>query len=60
MLRAILIKESDRARLFRVGDRELWVPRSVTKSITKLAPAVDGTRECILDIEDWFVEKEGL
>ena len=59
-LRAILLRETDKARLFRVVDREVWVPRSVTTSITKFAPATDGTRECVLDVEDWFLNKEGL
>lgn len=59
-LRAILVGETEKARKFRVADREVWIPRSVVKTITKLMPAADGTRECVLDVEDWFTEKEGL
>lgn len=59
-LRAILIRETEKARLFRVVDRQVWIPRSVIKRITKFAPDSNGHRECILDVEDWFSEKEGL
>lgn len=59
-LRAILIGETDKARKFKVVDREVWIPRSVVTSITKLAPDANGHRECVLDVEDWFIEKEKL
>jgi hypothetical protein len=59
-LRAILIRETEKARPFKIVDREVWIPRSVVKTITKFAPDANGHRECILDCEDWFTEKEGL
>jgi hypothetical protein len=59
-LRAILIRETEKARLFKVADREVWIPRSVVKTITKFAPDAKGHRECILDCEDWFAAKENL
>lgn len=59
-LRAILIGETEKARKFRVADRELWIPRSVVKSITKFAPDANGHRDCLLDVEDWFADKENL
>lgn len=59
-LRAILIRESEKARLFKVVDREIWIPRSVIKTITKFAPDANGHLECIADVEDWFCEKEKI
>jgi len=52
--------ETEKARKFRVAGRELWVPRSVINRITKFAPDQKGERECIVDVEEWFAEKEGL
>jgi hypothetical protein len=47
----ILIRETDKARLIRVVDREVWIPRSVTTSITKVGhPDAQGQRECIVDV----------
>ena len=58
--RALLTRETEKARCFTVADREVWVPRSVTKRITKFPPDAQGHRECIVDVEDWFADKEGL
>lgn len=59
-LRAILVSETDLARKFHVAGREIWIPKSLVKSITKFKPDEQGWRECILDVEDWFLEKNGL
>ena len=59
-LKAIVIKETEKARLVKVVDRELWIPKSVVKTITKFAPDLRGHREAILDVDDWFLEKENL
>lgn len=59
-LRAILIRETEGARLFRVVDREVWIPKSLTKTITKFRPDTKGERECIAEVEDWFLEKIGV
>ncbi len=61
-LRTILLKETEKARQFKVSGKEqpVWIPRSVVKTITKFAPDQNGHRECILDVEDWFADKEGL
>ncbi len=59
-LACILIRETEKARLFQVVDREVWIPRSVVTRITKFHPKQDGTRECLIEIEDWFAEKEDL
>jgi len=59
-IRGILIKESEKARLVKTGGREVWIPRSLTKNITKFFPDKNSYRECTLDVEDWFLEKEGL
>lgn len=41
--------------------RELWIPRSVCKSILKY-PVDLGVwqRRCDVDVADWFAEKQGL
>lgn len=59
-LRAILIRETEAARLFKVADREVWIPRSVVSSITKFAPDEKGHRECVLDVLDWWTDKNNL
>ena len=63
-LRAILLRETEKARLFKISakpnDREVWVPRSVVRRITKFAPDANGHRECIVDCEEWFLNKENL
>lgn len=59
-LRAVMTKETEKARQFKVGDRLLWIPKSVTNTITKFAPDSNGHRECILDLEDWYCAKEDL
>jgi len=59
-LRAILVDETELARKFKVVEREVWIPRSVTPRITKFAPDKKGYRECIVEVEDWFAEKNNL
>lgn len=59
-LRAILVAETEKARQFKVVDRLVWIPRSVVKSITKFRPDANGHRECLVEVEDWFADKEGL
>jgi hypothetical protein len=57
----ILITETDKARLFKVVDRQVWIPKSVITSITKLGyPNAQGHRECIVDVLEWFAEKNEL
>lgn len=64
-LRLWLIRETDMARLFSKTPPgrdavPVWIPRSVVKRIIKF-PVVPGQpRECEVEIEDWFVEKEGI
>ncbi len=58
--KAILVAETELARKFRVVDRELWIPRSVTTSIVKFKPDANGHRECIVQVRDWFAEKNDL
>lgn len=57
---AILLVETEKARLFRVADREIWIPRSQTPSCTKFMPDKNGHRECRVQVEDWFAEREDL
>jgi len=57
---AILLRETELARLFRVVDREIWIPRSVTKCVTKFKPDRNGHRECRVEVEEWFCEKQDL
>lgn len=59
-IRAVLIQETEAARRFKIGDRLVWIPKSVTKTITKFAPDLNGNRVCVLDVDDWFADKEDL
>lgn len=58
--KAILIQETEKARKFNVAGRELWIPRSQIKRITKFTPDAKGHRECIVEVEEWLADKEGL
>lgn len=58
---ALLLHETDKARLVKVVDRNIWIPRSVTTAITKIGlPDAKGQCECIIDIADWFADKNDL
>lgn len=58
---ALLLRETDKARLFQIAGNDIWIPRSVTKTITKVGlPDLKGRRECLLDVDDWFCEKNDL
>lgn len=59
-LRAILVRETEMARLLRVAGKEIWIPRSLIKSLTKFKPDSKGERECIAEVEDWFCDKNDL
>jgi len=59
-IRGIIIAETEKARQVKVSDRILWIPKSVTESALKFAPDSNGHREAVLDIQDWFCEKESL
>lgn len=59
-LRGILLRETDKARLFSIAGREVWIPRSVIRTITKLMPDSQGHWECILEVDDWFLDKNEL
>jgi len=58
--KALLIAETEKAFHFRVVDRKVWVPRSLIKSCVKGPPDKKGHRECVVDVEEWFAEKNGL
>ena len=53
-------RQTDKAWLIRVAGREVWLPRSVTKTITKLRPDPRGEREAIVEVEDWWIDKNNL
>lgn len=52
--------QTEKAYLIRVADRELWLPRSQIRNITKLIPDARGEREAIIEAEDWWCEKNEL
>lgn len=53
-------KATDKARLLRVAGREVWLPNSLVKSMTKMPPDASGEREVIVDAEDWWCDKNEL
>ena len=61
-VRGILILDevNYKSRLFKFGDMEVWVPRSVTGSMMKYQPDKNGHRECVFEVEEWFAEKNNL
>jgi hypothetical protein len=61
-LRAILIDETEKARQFKIAGRQepVWIPRSLVSKILKYAPDAKGHRECVVTVEDWWLEKNDL
>lgn len=69
-VRLWLIRSTEKAHLFsttRPGNpsrdsREIWVPRSVIKSLVKFGEEIKPGewRECEAAIEEWWAQKEGL
>lgn len=59
-IRGILLEEREKARLFEVADRRVWIPRSVTTYLRKHLPDAQGHRECFVEIDDWWLEKNEL
>jgi hypothetical protein len=57
-----LFAESEKARRVRVGvvGRQIWIPKSLTFRVIKFAPNEFGEREVRMEVEEWFLEKEGL
>ncbi len=61
-IRLTLIKQTDLARLYRFADKEeIWIPRSVIKSMTKF-PSKDPLNPEVheLNIEDWWWDKQEI
>ena len=56
-IRALLLKETEKARQFEYRGAKVWIPRSVCKSVVKFEPGADGRVPCEVDVADWFVEK---
>lgn len=57
--RAILTtRQTEKAYLIRAVGKEVWLPRSVLKSMTKFAPDANGEREVLVEAADWWVERE--
>lgn len=60
-----LIAETDLARLFAPNaddsSHRIWIPRSVTTRCLKFQQIPgDLRRECEIDVEDWWAEKNDL
>ena len=56
-----LITETSGARKFRKANgEEVWIPRSLTKSIVKLGTYQGGYQECQVELEDWVADKNNL
>lgn len=53
-------RSTEKASLIRVAERELWLPKSVTKRTLKFRPDINGEREAVVEAEDWWCEKNEL
>ena len=40
--------------------QELWIPKSLVHHISRDMPDVNGIRSCVVDVEEWFADKEDL
>jgi hypothetical protein len=54
------VRQTEKAVLFKTPEREVWVPRSQIKHISRNPPGTGGLTECIVDVAEWFAEKENL
>lgn len=48
-----IVRETDLAKCFDLGDQEAWIPKSVIEDD-------DGEGGGIVEVQEWFAEKEGL
>ena len=59
--RGLLLKETGNARLIRVVDREIWIPKSVCLAFRKNGhPDTNGHIDVRVEVEDWFATKNDL
>ncbi len=60
-----LVRETEKARCFSAsvdGSNPFWVPRSLISHFSKYPANVAGEpyAMCLLEVPEWFAEKEGL
>lgn len=60
------IKDTDKARLFSTlpkgnpNAHEVWIPRSVTLHVSKDPAVPNEYQRCVVEVEEWFLEKNNL
>lgn len=59
-IRGIMTGETEKARSIKFPDKTVWIPKSVTDGIIKFAPDANGDREVMMDVHDWFCDKENI
>ncbi len=52
-----ILRETDGAFLLKIGDEELWVPKS---QISDASDYGEGDEDCTVSVTKWFADKEGL
>lgn len=58
--------QSEKAQQFFVlppgtdGNRSVWIPRSVIHHLSTLPCEAGKPQPCLVEVEDWFAEKEDL
>lgn len=57
VVRAVCIRQTDRAILVRIGPRELWVPQSQVHDDSEVYQLGDDGK---LVVKAWFARKEGI
>jgi hypothetical protein len=40
--------------------RKVWIPRSLIPHISREPELTNGWKPCIVEVEDWFLEKQNL
>jgi len=56
----LTVKSTAKAYLIRNGHQLVWVPKSLCKHITKMAPDQSGEREAVFEVEEWWCDKNGV
>lgn len=55
--------DTEKARAFHLPEnreKRVWIPRSLTHHVTRNRADVAGYMECLVEVEEWFADKEDL
>lgn len=54
-----IIRETEKAVLARIGDKEIWIPKSCVHDDSEAYSAADDQNEGTIVVKRWWAEKNG-